>query len=214
MAHSSAAEFGPTKDDIKWDEGNQLRKPDPNRAGVISFTGKDYVPKSWKHSMGVWRKTTKAYKLFSDVGKKDAAFQKAVTTVETAQRYELPAAGVTAAKGLVYTFDRAPYKVHYGFAVEATWYDEPWVWFDGQGRWKTKFEDIVRSATHNARLGMQQGLERATTAKLSDPQGFINPGAMSTEAADCIQFVDLHFGSGSDQISGMMLEIVRRNLPW
>ncbi|KIK60029.1 hypothetical protein GYMLUDRAFT_244811 [Collybiopsis luxurians FD-317 M1] len=208
MAHSSAAEFDPTKDNIKWDEGNPLRTPDPNRVGVISFTPKDYVPKSSGHSLGVWRKDTKAYKLF-DTGDNKKPFNDVKKAIETAEENALPIAGARAAEGLVYTYEISPYKVRYGFAIVATYYEKPWVWFDGQGNWEAKFEEIVAPATHNALLGMQRDLKRAVTAKLSDPQGFINP---TTQSKTSIQFVDLNIGS--DKVVQEMLKIVEKYLKW
>ncbi|KIK60043.1 hypothetical protein GYMLUDRAFT_244822 [Collybiopsis luxurians FD-317 M1] len=185
MAHSSATEFDPTKDNIKWDEGNPLRKPDPNRVGVISFTPRDYIPKSSKHSMGVWKQNTKAYKLF-DTGDNKKPFNDAVENIKTAEKNTLPIAGARAAEGLEYTYE---------------------ITLGGQDNWKATFEKIVAPATHNALLGMQRDLKRAVTAKLSDPQGFINPTTQSTTS---IQFVDLNFGSGI--VAQQMLEIVEKYL--
>ncbi|KIK60030.1 hypothetical protein GYMLUDRAFT_44050, partial [Collybiopsis luxurians FD-317 M1] len=198
--------FDPKKNNIRWDEGDPTRRPDPERAGVIRFTPEDYLPNSSRHSLGVWRKDTKTYKLF-DTGDNKKPFNDAKKAIETAEKNTLPIAGARAAEGLEYTYEINPYKVRYGFAVVATYYEKPWVWFDGQGDWKATFDKIVAPATHNALLGMQRDLKRAVTAKLSDPQGFINPTTQSTTS---IQFVDLNFGS--DTVVQEMLKIVEKYL--
>ncbi|KIK60054.1 hypothetical protein GYMLUDRAFT_244832 [Collybiopsis luxurians FD-317 M1] len=121
--------FDPKKNNIRWDEGDPTRRPDPERAGT--------------------------YKLF-DTGDNKKPFNDAKKAIETAEKNTLHYAGARAAEGLEYTYEINPYKVRYGFAIVATYYEKPWVWFDGQGDWKATFDKIVAPAIHNALLGYIQ----------------------------------------------------------
>ncbi|KAF5381471.1 hypothetical protein D9757_008181 [Collybiopsis confluens] len=149
--------------------------------------------------MGVWKKTSRAYKLFKTTNQYD----RVTKDIETAKHQGLPYAGASTAQGLVYTYENPKYRHYQGFAVVATWYDPPWMWFDGQGIWEAAFRDILDLATHNALKGIKTSMELAVKLKVSDPQGFIYP---TTQSKNTIQFVDIHYGS--DVIAKQMLAIV------
>ncbi|KAK1230840.1 hypothetical protein PQX77_006058 [Marasmius sp. AFHP31] len=196
--------FDPRRHNIRWDAGDLTRPPNPDRATVIRFTPTDFQQTS-REGLGVWRKTTQAYKLFGTTNQ----FNRVTQDIQTAKNNGLPYAGASTAQGLVYTYESPPaFRTLTGFAVIATWYEQPtWRFFDGQGNWKPAFRDILRVATHNALLGIQRSLQLAVRLKLSDPQGFINP---STQATNSIQFIDIHYGS--DVVAQQMLEIVNEFL--
>ncbi|KIK66741.1 hypothetical protein GYMLUDRAFT_911550 [Collybiopsis luxurians FD-317 M1] len=203
MATEQIFAFNPTRDNITWDAGNVTRPPDPNRPTAIRFTPADFR-KSSREGLGVWQRTTQAYKLFGTLNQ----FDRVTRDIQTAKDNGLPYAGASTSQGLVYTYENPPaFRTLTGFAVVAIWYnDPPWKFFDGQGNnWQSNFETIVRGATHNSLLGMQRAFRLAVQMKLSDPQGFIDP---TTQSTNSIQFIDIHYGS--DVVAQQMLEIVNR----
>ncbi|THU92284.1 hypothetical protein K435DRAFT_967719 [Dendrothele bispora CBS 962.96] len=197
-----AGPFDPLRHNIRWDQGDVTRVPNPDRAGVIRFTPADSAQTS-REALGVWRRNTQAFKLFGTLNQ----FTRVTTDINTAITNNLPHAGASTAQGLVYTYENPTFRTLQGFAVIATWYDQPWRFFSGQGNWQPGFRAIINGATHNALLGIQRALRIAVQLRLSDPQGFINP---TTQATNSIQFIDIHYGSAV--IAQQMLDIVNEQL--
>ncbi|KAF5383877.1 hypothetical protein D9757_007438 [Collybiopsis confluens] len=201
-----------------WDAGDVTRPPNPDRSTVVRFTPADFKHKS-NESMGVWKKTSRAYKLFKTTNQYD----RVTKDIETAKHQGLPYAGASTAQGLVYTYENPKYRHYQGFAVVATWYDPPGcgsmdkvfgrlhfgifsIWRHttlSKGTYWCSFPLGSPSMTFISVLRIKTSMELAVKLKVSDPQGFIYP---TTQSKNTIQFVDIHYGS--DVIAKQMLAIV------